>query len=66
MLQDRSSSALLHACSVDKVTYLHGQEAETLSVQHQCEHDEDQGNVCAQNAQRRYADEVAEERLLTH
>ena len=61
MLQDRGSSSLLHTCSIKCSTHLHGQEAETLSVQHQCEHDEDQGNVCAQNAQRRYADEVAEE-----
>ncbi len=46
--------------------YLHGEEAKALPVQQQAEHNEGQGDICAQDAQRRNADKVAEEGLLAH
>lgn len=48
------------------MSYLHVEEAKALAVQQQCEHNEGEGDVGAQDPQRRYADKVTEERLLTH
>ncbi len=46
--------------------YLHGQEAEALSVQQQTEHNECQADIRAQDAQGCDADKVTKEGLLSH
>jgi len=69
MLQDCRRSRVVHRHKgVPQLckAYLHSKEAKALPVQQQAEHNEGQGDVCAQDAQRRNANKIAEEGLLAH